>query len=204
MHPAFRAIFAGLLFGAPFAATAGAAQPSCSLSVVAVDDTTMTLSYSPPDDVARTVWVYDRPTTMRPHSTATVARADAFQYPTIGNWISVAETIALCTPPTTTSSTTTSTTAPPSTTTTAVSPTTVTAPTTVVTATTPQPSTTVPPATSTSVELLPPVTVPGVSTTVGLPRLPETGGGQRALIIGAVVTGIGVAGAYAARRIEND
>jgi LPXTG-motif cell wall-anchored protein len=226
MHPAFRAIFAGLILGAPFAAEAGAGQPSCSLKVEAIDDTTMTLRYRSPDGIARTVWVDGHPYTVAAGNSVTTPLADTFDWPTVGNTVSVAEVLRICGDPrpttTTTSSTvpatttttssvpttTTTSTAPPPTTTTAVSPTTITAPTTVVTATTPAPPSSIPPATSTSVELLPPVTTPATPdtpTTVGLPRLPETGVNSRGVLaIGGAVTFIGAVGAYAARRIEND
>jgi LPXTG-motif cell wall-anchored protein len=214
MHPAFRAIFAGLVLGAPFAAEAGAGQPSCSLKVEAIDDTTMTLRYRSPDGIARAVWVDGHPYTVAAGNSVTTPLADTFDWPTVGNTVSVAEVLRICgdpRPTTTTSSVpapTTSTTAVPSTTTTAVSPTTITAPTTVVTATTPAPPSSIPPATSTSVELLPPVTTPATPdtpTTVGRPTLPETGTNARGVLaIGVAVTFIGAVGAYAARRVEND
>lgn len=143
---------------------------SCSLRVVDRTADTMTLRYDPHDNVARTVWVDGQPTTIAPHSTATVRRAGTLRYPTQGEVVDVAELIAMCggptttttepAPTTTTSSSTTSTT-PPSTTTSALT-------TITVVRTTPEPAP-LPPATWT---VVPPATTVQLRT---VPTLPETG-----------------------------
>jgi LPXTG-motif cell wall-anchored protein len=177
--------------------TAGAGV-SCSLRVVDRTADTMTLAYDPHDGHARTVWVDGHPTTIAPHTTAVVRRADSIRYPTQGEVIVVAELVAECGGSTTTSSTTSTTVA--STTTTEASST----ETTIVHRTTPEPTTTtqpapLPPATWTVVD-------PTTTTVVRTPTtLPETGTDSGDLATGGLLTlGVGaVIAAAAGRRRES-
>lgn len=166
--------------------TAGAA--SCSLRVVDRTADTLTLRYEPHDNVSRTVWVDGRPTTIAPHTTAVVRRADSIRYPTADEVVDVAELVALCgdgstttTQPTTTTSSTTTSTVPTTTSTSALT-------TITVVRTTPEPTTStgpLPPATWTIVDPTT-TTTPGKRTT-----LPETGGGRTAATVGLSLLALG-------------